>query len=192
MAHIVRNAWSRRCSHSIHGHSYTAEIMIESKEFDSGGMVMDFGLVKKYIHPFIDSFDHATMLWNQDDPEIISLFENKFERVIVSPFTSSCEQQARYFYWIINEIIEYVKVIDPQVSNRYVSVRGVRIHETKTGSAFYTSHNAKSEDNKFKYTDVYNDIVSIKFSDGIISEWPKEIQHIYHDIFDIDPQKLGN
>jgi 6-pyruvoyltetrahydropterin/6-carboxytetrahydropterin synthase len=185
MAHIVRNAWSHRCSHSIHGHSYTAEITLESSQFDDGGMVLDFGLVKKFIHPFIDSFDHATMLWSEDDKEIIDLFTTKFERVIVSPFTSSCEQQARYFYWIIKDILTINRDNLPRNNKGYlsnVSVYSVKIHETKSGSALYTADDARVE-MSWGVEDIKKDIRNIEFSKGITDEWPSDVKASYTSIF---------
>ena len=40
-AHIVRNAFSKHCAFSIHGHSYIYEVGISGKVKDDG-MVLDF------------------------------------------------------------------------------------------------------------------------------------------------------
>ena len=69
-AHIVRNCSSERCKHSIHGHSYQIELILEAKRLDHGQMVYDFGLLKSSIKDIIDSFDHAICFWNKDDPEL--------------------------------------------------------------------------------------------------------------------------
>lgn len=45
-APIVRNCSSERCKHSIHGHSYQIELILEAKRLDHGQMVYDFGLLK--------------------------------------------------------------------------------------------------------------------------------------------------
>ena len=71
-AHIVRNCSSERCKHSIHGHSYQIELILEAKRLDHGQMVYDFGLLKSSIKDIIDSFDHAICFWNKDDPEYIT------------------------------------------------------------------------------------------------------------------------
>ena len=44
-AHIVRNCSSERCKHSIHGHSYQIELILEATRLDHGQMVYDFGLL---------------------------------------------------------------------------------------------------------------------------------------------------
>ncbi|WP_238353640.1 6-pyruvoyl trahydropterin synthase family protein [Pseudomonas proteolytica] len=58
-AHIVRNCTSRRCSRSLHGHSYKIEVLLEAYALDHGQMVYDFGLLKGTVGNFIDGFDHA-------------------------------------------------------------------------------------------------------------------------------------
>jgi hypothetical protein len=45
-AHIVRGCSTRSCAHSIHGHSYKVELLLEALALDHGQMVYDFGLLK--------------------------------------------------------------------------------------------------------------------------------------------------
>ena len=82
-AHIVRNCSSERCKHSIHGHSYQIELILEAKRLDHGQMVYDFGLLKSSIKDIIDSFDHAICFWNKDDPEYIAACK-KFSRTVLT------------------------------------------------------------------------------------------------------------
>lgn len=58
-AHIVRGCSKRQCSHSIHGHSYRVELLLEAHAFDNGQMVYDFGLLKGHVCYLIDVFDDA-------------------------------------------------------------------------------------------------------------------------------------
>ena len=44
-AHIVRGCSTRRYAHSIHGHSYKVELLLEAHALDHGQMVYDFGLL---------------------------------------------------------------------------------------------------------------------------------------------------
>ena len=66
-AHIVRFCSSKRCKESIHGHSYRCEVLLKSEYLDAAGMVYDFGLMKQYIRMIIDSFDHTTTLYANDE-----------------------------------------------------------------------------------------------------------------------------
>ena len=91
-AHIVRNCSSERCKHSIHGHSYQIELILEAKRLDHGQMVYDFGLLKSSIKDIIDSFDHAICFWNKDDPEYIAACKKFSARWISLPVSPSAEQ----------------------------------------------------------------------------------------------------
>lgn len=79
-AHIVRGCSTRRCSHSIHGHSYTVELLLRADALDHGQMVYDFGLLKGDVRELIDAFDHAVAIWSQDDPDYIASIRRHSER----------------------------------------------------------------------------------------------------------------
>lgn len=140
MAHIVRKAWSQRCSRSIHGHSYLLELFLRSgeDELDNAQMVVDFGAVKVLFNDLIDSFDHSLCFWNlKQDKKIIDFSKKNFERVIVTPFNPSAEMQAEFFLEVFNRILfvnEQKKYVEMNGAvNPFVS--SVRIHETTTGWA---------------------------------------------------------
>jgi len=166
MAHIVRNAWSSRCAESVHGHTYTIEVVLRRHEdapelHDDGRMIVDFGLVKKYLNPYIDSFDHAVLLWSEDKPEIIEFFKNNFERVIVCPESSSCEMMSAFFFVALTRIMESVEEFAD------VSLQEVIVHETRTGRAHceaYSEWIALVEDKEV--------VENTWFSPAIIDEWP--------------------
>lgn len=120
-AHIVRKAYSTRCSQNIHWHSYKVEFFFKGNKLDEAQMVMDFGLIKAKIADFIDSFDHTLVLWNlPEEKELIKFAGKNFERVIVLPFNSSAEMQAKMFYDITKKLV-------PEII-----VEAVRVHETDT------------------------------------------------------------
>lgn len=135
MAHIVRRAWSQRCSKNIHWHSYEVEVFFEWNRDDDAWMLIDFWLVKELIWGFLDIFDHSTMLWSiEEDTDTCEFFLKKFERVIISPFPTSAEIQARFFTQVINKVFnEYCK----ENSIKWVKLSSVRVHETKTWYAEY-------------------------------------------------------
>ena len=90
-AHIVRDCSSNRCKFSIHGHSYVVEVFFTSKGLDNGGMVMDFGLMKKSISDFIDSFDHCYSLWSREKDDFKTFIKQQSARWIEMPVTPSAE-----------------------------------------------------------------------------------------------------
>lgn len=131
-AHIVRNCSSERCKHSIHGHSYQIELILEAKRLDHGQMVYDFGLLKSSIKDIIDSFDHAICFWNKDDPEYITACKKFSARWISLPVSPSAEQFSRVIFFWAQEILKQTQM---QNGESDVSVYSVIAHETATGYA---------------------------------------------------------
>ncbi|WP_232316633.1 6-pyruvoyl trahydropterin synthase family protein [Candidatus Burkholderia verschuerenii] len=94
-AHIVRGCSTRRCSHSIHGHSYRVEVVLAAQSLDHGQMVYDFGLLKIDIRELIDGFDHAVVLWSADVTDYREAMQRHSERWVLIPVSPSAEQFAR-------------------------------------------------------------------------------------------------
>ena len=105
-SHIVRNAVSRRCSHSFHGHSGIVEVFFKSDHLDRGGMVYDFGAMKDFVGSFLDMFDHSTHLWGEETDEIIEFFKKNNERWVVLPYNPTAENYAVMFKDVINELLK--------------------------------------------------------------------------------------
>jgi 6-pyruvoyltetrahydropterin/6-carboxytetrahydropterin synthase len=187
MAHIVRHAWSTRCSHSIHGHSYVAELVFERDDsdhlMDDGQMVVDFGLIKKYIFPFIDSFDHTTLLWKQDDPWVINFFTANFDRVVLCSASSSCEMMAAIFLCAVNLILRQLKCSDNYWKG--VICKKVIIHETKSGRAECDLHSSW-----LHQLDLTTWVKTLVFSEAIQEEWPEYFQEIWDAIKKIPDAKI--
>ena len=131
-AHIVRNCSSERCKHSIHGHSYQIELILEAKRLDHGQMVYDFGLLKSSIKDIIDSFDHAICFWNKDDSEYIAACKKFSARWISLPVSPSAEQFSRVIFFWAQEILKQTQMQNGETD---VSVYSVIAHETATGYA---------------------------------------------------------
>ena len=165
-AHIVRNCTSRRCSRSIHGHSYKVEVKLSSNFLDNGEMVMDFGLMKLYIKDIIDSFDHAITLWNKDDKEYIEFAKKFSERWVMLPVNPSAEQFSRVFFLIIDRILELMEFNNGE---REIKLHSVIVYETDTGYAECFREDAYNFKNmgEIKFEDII-------FSDRIKKEWKNE------------------
>ena len=162
-AHIVRNCTSRRCSRSIHGHSYKVEIKLSSNYLDNGEMVYDFGLMKVTIKDLIDSFDHAITLWSKDDKEYIEYAKKFSERWITLPVNPSAEQFSRVFFLIIDRVLELMEFNNGE---REVKVHSIVVHETDTGYAECFREDAYNFEGmgEIKLTDIV-------FSNRIKEEW---------------------
>lgn len=174
-SHQVFDAYSRRCSHSVHGHSYIVEFIFEGRVPDSAQMVMDFGLVKKYFHPFVDSFDHSHILWNDKRFETHNgFFTDNNERWVSLPYNSTAEMQAKMFYMYGVEALR--SLYKQQLVNDSVHMHSVKVHETDTGYAEFRDKDYHScQFPKVKLSE-------IKFSAGIRNEWPVDFTQFYDDL----------
>ena len=170
MAHIVRNAWSGRCARSLHGHTYTIELVIERIHgglFDAGRMIIDFGLIKEHLGPFVDSFDHATLLWSKDpDEDMVGFLCKHSDRVIVCDESSSCEMMAALILAGCNRLIDHTTEL------QNVKVTSVIVHETKTGRAI-----CNHRDDWVSFVHDTGLLNTIHFSPAIQGEWPLEFVH---------------
>jgi 6-pyruvoyltetrahydropterin/6-carboxytetrahydropterin synthase len=167
-AHVVRKAWSQRCSKNIHGHSYIVEVFFGSDEdvpLGNGGMIVDFGIMKQYGNDFIDSFDHSLMLWDlPEERDIIKFAKANFERVVITAFPTSAEYQAAMFYTYFAELLQELQKTLPKDVPEDVYVSRVIVHETATGKAEYNRRD--SENNIMPIN-----LSKILFSPGIKAEW---------------------
>lgn len=164
-AHIVRDAISRRCSHSFHGHSGEVEVFLKSNHLDKAGMVYDFGAMKELIGSFLDMFDHSVHLWEDEKPHIIEFFKQENERWVILPCNPTAENYALLFKDIINELLSQSEYTNGE-GDVYCS--GVRYHETRTGWA-------ESDDNDMSSYSLKD----LKFSTRTLGEAsPKLIDYI--------------
>ncbi|RUM68632.1 MAG: 6-carboxytetrahydropterin synthase QueD [Sulfurospirillum sp.] len=161
-AHVVRGCTSERCKYSIHGHSYKIEVLFESNYLDQGQMVYDFGLTKTTIKELIDSFDHATALWNRDDPEYIAAIKKFSKRWVSLPVSPSAEQFSRVLFLMIDRLLSQTQM---QNGEKEVKLHSVIVHETDTGYAQGFREDAYS---KLMGEIDLNEIV---FSDQVKAEW---------------------
>lgn len=162
-AHIVRGCSTRRCSHSIHGHSYKVELLLEAFALDQGQMVYEFGLLKHGPRTLIDAFDHAVAIWSGDDPDYIAACQRFSERWIRIPVSPSAEQFSRLFFVLIDRLLELTEMVNGEAD---VRLHSVIVHETETGYA------------QCFREDAYNPRMSlialgeIEFSAAIRNDWP--------------------
>ncbi len=162
-AHIVRNCTSRRCSRSIHGHSYKVEVKLKSDFLDNGQMVYDFGLMKLYIKDLIDSFDHAITLWSKDNKEYIEFARKFSERWVELPVNPSAEQFSRVFFLMIDRVLSLMEFKNGE---KEVKLHSITVHETDTGYAECFREDAYNFEGMGEIK-----LEDIKFSDRIKEEW---------------------
>lgn len=167
-SHVVRNCSTRRCSHSIHGHSAVVEIMFYGTELDNAGMVMDFGLMGA-IKQIVDSFDHAHDMWNKESKDVLDFFIRQNERWVILPFNPTAEMLSLMFFAYARHIIEHTEFTNGEGQ---VKILSVRYHETETGYA-------EADQNDFDHIWLPRySLRNILFSEGIQSEWPEEFKNM--------------
>jgi 6-pyruvoyltetrahydropterin/6-carboxytetrahydropterin synthase len=161
-AHIVRGCSTRRCSHSIHGHSYKVELLLEAQALDHGQMVYDFGQLKHGPRTLIDAFDHAVALWSGDDPEYIAACQRFSERWILIPVSPSAEQFSRLFFVLIDRLLELTDMSNGEAD---VRLHSVIVHETETGYA----QSFREDADNLRMGPIA--LKEIEFSQAIRGEW---------------------
>lgn len=179
MSHRVDKAYTRRCAYNTHGHSYKLELGFRSNDPDQAMMVVDFSLIKKYIGPFVDSFDHSHMLWtNAGDVEIDFFMENN-ERWITAPFSSTAEMQAAMFYIYSQYAIDMMRSEKLGKNfNTETTVSFARVHETDTGYAEVNISDLKDA-GWYRWFEQCN-LSKIVFSPVIMGEWPPYFRKFYN------------
>ena len=131
-AHVVRNCSSRRCSLSLHGHSYRVELLLTANRLDNAGMILDFGLLKGTIKELIESWDHAACFWDRDDADYRGLIQQHSERWVSMPVNPSAEQFSRVFFVLVDAVLAATEFSNGEGG---VALDSVIIHETDTGYA---------------------------------------------------------
>ena len=131
-AHQLEDAYTKACSDCIHGHSYTVEMVLASKELNHNGMVLDFGELKKFKQQVMENWDHGLILHEnkkQFYQPLIGAGLLKSSKVTFLPENPTAEVMAGILF---SALESYVAKIDEGVV-----VVAVRIHETSTGWAEY-------------------------------------------------------
>ncbi|MBN2050001.1 MAG: 6-carboxytetrahydropterin synthase QueD [Spirochaetales bacterium] len=77
----------------LHGHNYRVRVHAEGRDLDEGGMLLDFGVLKKALKEVLDTLDHSLLnenpAYDQAEPsaELIArhIFEKLKEKLPGSP-----------------------------------------------------------------------------------------------------------
>ncbi len=161
-AHIVRGCSTRRCSHSIHGHSYKIELLLEAHSLDHGQMVYDFGLLKGGAFTLLDAFDHTVTLWTGDDPAYLAAMRQHSERWVLIPVSPSAEQFSRLFFLLVDAVLATTALRNGEGD---VRLHSVIVHETETGYAQCFREDAENP----RMGRI--DLESIVFAPAITAQW---------------------
>lgn len=128
-----------KCAQGLHGHTYrivaTVDDKIIAEDKPSGGMVIDFGDLKKAMNDVIyKEADHASYLWEKDPAaEAFVAFGNSPgknpKKHILVPFVPTAENLARYWFALLRNELTAVYNIH---------LYQIEVWETPTSCAVYT------------------------------------------------------
>ena len=124
--------WRAKESHCQYLHGYALSVRVNFKgDLDDRNWVYDFGDLKDFKKFLQDTFDHKTVI-AQDDPELEffkQLDEKKLIQLVVIPAVG-CEKFAEYIWNNINPIVT-------MKTNNRVRVLSVEVREHGANSAIY-------------------------------------------------------
>ena len=109
MAHALDN-YDGLCK-NIHGHNYHLEVTVSGIPVvdtlsPKKGMLIDFSDLKTIINrEIVDVLDHALMLNDATNPDLISLLKKTYERVIMVPFQPTTENMLCYLADTIQKVL---------------------------------------------------------------------------------------
>jgi len=132
-AHVVRNCYSNRCKFSLHAHTAVIETFIQGSKVDNAGMLMDFGIAKIVLKPFLELHQDAVLLWMHDSKKYKDFIKSKTDNWIELTFTPSAELLAAYFQFYFNSLIGRIELKNNEDEN--IEIIKTRYHETRSGWA---------------------------------------------------------
>ena len=81
----------------LHGHRYALEATFISKELDTLGRVVDFGVIKELLGGWIDAnWDHTTILFNKDKALGTAISDITGQKIFYLPTNPTAENMAGY------------------------------------------------------------------------------------------------
>ncbi len=82
---------------NLHGHNYVAEFHVTGQEQDEVGRILDFKLLKEKCKGWLDEhWDHAFVLWDQDQNAIDAIKSCQPHRIYLLPYNPTAENMAKY------------------------------------------------------------------------------------------------
>jgi 6-pyruvoyltetrahydropterin/6-carboxytetrahydropterin synthase len=128
MAHALKN-YDGPCRH-LHGHSYTLYVTVSGEPVIDRtspklGMVMDFGDLKRLVHPLIiDKFDHALVLQKGYEEVMLNKAVIGDTKIILTDYQPTSE----------NLIAHFADLIDTALP-RHIRLEHLKMYETANSYA---------------------------------------------------------
>lgn len=137
-AHYLKGHDGKCCN--LHGHRWTVEYAIKSKQLQSHGakrgMVLDFGDLKKHFRQYIDKFDHKLLVeednYAPEEKNFLQACEAMHFEMVHLPFRTTAENFAAFFY---QELSRWLHDLD---STQSIHLEYVKVYETPNNCAIFT------------------------------------------------------
>ena len=128
----------RLCKHdgacfNFHGHNYNVMIGMASPKLNKNDMVVDFGILKKFIQPYINDLDHALMLNGADQHK--GVLNKLGMKIILIDTDPTAERMAEQIFFYINDKIEALRTLS---DNKELYIEYVTVYETDGAKATYS------------------------------------------------------
>jgi len=130
-AHFL-SGYEGKCA-NIHGHRWKIEVEVQSetllKSGQLGGMIVDFGDLKKDVKSMVDFYDHALIIEEGSmRNETLNYIKEDGFNVIMVDFRTTAENFAAFFFKLMK--------------NKGYNVKSTTVYETPTNSATYEESEA--------------------------------------------------
>ncbi|GAB5550255.1 MAG: 6-carboxytetrahydropterin synthase QueD [Sandaracinaceae bacterium] len=89
-----RLPWHDGLCKNNHGHSYILEAAVDGA-VDDRGMVLDFAVIKRALKPLVEAWDHATLVYEEDERYLAFVRDMDFKHYVL-PYDTTAENLARY------------------------------------------------------------------------------------------------
>ena len=128
MAHAL-NGYDGLCR-NIHGHSYKLYVTLsglpsEDESSPKKGMLMDFSDLKKIVQQtIIDRYDHALLLNQDTDKEVVEVLKQHYQKIVVLNYQPTSELLLIHFAEILQNTLP-----------TSVKLYSLRLNETETSYA---------------------------------------------------------
>ncbi|MBO4773486.1 MAG: 6-carboxytetrahydropterin synthase [Bacteroidales bacterium] len=128
MAHALMG-YDGLCS-NIHGHSYELRVTVTGEpatapDSPKCGMLMDFSDLKRIVNAcIVERFDHALVLNNQSDRELIEQLGRHYRKVELVPYQPTSERM----------LLHFAEMLRRQLPSQ-VRLHSLRLGETATSYA---------------------------------------------------------
>lgn len=136
-SHRLVKGYSGKCS-NLHGHSWNGRIDVAIPALDDKDMSIDFSILGDFCKSVEKSFDHKTIVF-EEDFELIEFLKNQKSSFITVDANPTCETLSRVIHDMFTDFINSTDIVgvEPLKIRVLIKTFSVTIEETCTTSCTY-------------------------------------------------------